>query len=70
MMDDAKFCKTWNKADSVDKVAEVMEITKKAASTRAWELRKKSVPLKKFRENNPPLDIERLKIIAEKALSS
>lgn len=65
MIDYEKFVKVWQEAVDVQEVTDKTGVNVALASSRASYLRKKGVPLKKFRLSDTQLNIEKLKKLCE-----
>jgi biotin operon repressor len=60
MFDYEKFVLLWEKATSVQEVADAMGITRDNAATRASNLRRRGVALKHMVQMQPKINVERL----------
>jgi biotin operon repressor len=60
MFDYEKFVLLWEKATSVQEVADAMGITRDNAATRASNLRRRGVALKHMAQMQPKINVERL----------
>ena len=61
------FVRAWQSAETLAEAAKRARVDPRAASLRAFYMRKKGVPLKLFKPSSAPIDIEGLAKIARKA---